>query len=346
MKKILLYILFVSVIGLIQACQKDSDDFIPTDTTVLKTASKPDTVWENEASLMLPPANTTVPLLDIEKLNKELAPPTFNDTITAERGGKINLSDDMYIEVPSNACVNKANVLCRGKVDFEVMILRTKGELIAYDKPTVASGRLLTSGGVFYISAKQNGSEVRLALNKSLKIRYKMPTIDSRMQIFSGKFVNRLQFDWAIYTGTISQSIVKTWADSLRGIKGYEIICDRLGWISCNTINESVNNNAGSKFCVAMPDTLTNRNTSVYVVLKNSQSVVKLEGVPALRQFCLPATLRGLPIGQPVTVVSMTQINGSAFMDIQEVTITATNIVRMKPQRLPIIELRKKILSL
>ncbi len=346
MKKISLYILSLIIIGLTEACQKDSDDFIPTNTTILKTAPKPDTVWENEASLILPPANTTVPLLDIEKLNKELAPPIINDTINAEKGGKINLSDDMYIEVPSNACVNKANVLCRGKVEFEVMILRTKGELMAYDKPTVAGGKLLNSGGVCYIYAKQNGSEVRLALNKTLKIRYKMPIVDPRMQIFSGKFVNRLQFDWATYTGTISQSTVKIWTDSLRSTKGYEITCDRLGWISCNTINESSNTNTGTKFCVAMPDTLTNRNTSVYVILKNTQSVVKLEGVPALKQFCLPATLRGLPIGQQVTVISVTQINGIALMDTQEVTVAAINTVRMKPQRISIIELRKKILSL
>ncbi len=344
MRKIFFYISLASITVFNEACQKDKDEFIPTDTTVIKTGTKVDTIWENEADLQVPTGGVTVPLLEIEKLYKELSSPLVPDTISAEQGGKIKLQDDVYIEFPSNSCVTKSNVPCRGRIDVEVIILRTKGELITYDKPTTAAGRLLTSGGVLFITAKQNGVEVRLATGKSIKIRYKMPAVEANMQVLAGRFLNRLQFEWTTFTSTGTQTGVSIWTENALQKKGYDVVCDRLGWISCNKLNLAAN--LSTKFCVTVADTFTNRNTSVYLALKNSLSVVKLEGIPTTKQFCLPLTFKGLPIGEQVSVVSVTNVNGRFYTDIQEATIAINNTVRMKPQLIPLIELRKKILNL
>ncbi len=344
MKKIFFYILLVFIIATNEACDKDTDEFIPTTTTVISTVSKVDTVWENEANLQIPTGGVTVPLFEIEKLYKELSSPLVSDSISAEQGGKIKLQDNMYIEFPANSCVNKLNVPCRGKIDVEAIILRTKGELITYDKPTTAAGRLLTSGGVLFITAKQNGVEVRLATGKSIKIRYKMPVVEPNMQVLAGRFLNRLQFEWATFASTGTQTGVTIWTENALEKKGYDVFCDRLGWISCNKLNLATN--VSNKFCVTVADTFTNRNTSVYLALKNSLSVVKLEGMPSTKQFCLPLTFKGLPIGEQVSVVSVTNVNGRFYTDIQETTVGVNNTVRLKPQPILLIELRKKILNL
>ena len=344
MRKIFIYILFIHIIATNEACYKDTDEFIPTTTTVISTATKVDTVWENEANLQIPASGVTVPLFEIEKLYKELGSPLVSDSIIAEQGGKIKLPDDMYIEFPANSCVNKLNVPCRGKIEVVATILRTKGELITHDKPTTAGGRLLISGGTLYIMAKQNGVEVRLATGKSIKIRYKMPVVEPNMQVLVGKSLNRLQFEWATFTSSSAQTGVSIWSENTLEKKGYDVVCDRLGWVSCNKLNLATN--LSTRFCVTVADTFTNRNTSVYLALKNSLSVIKLEGIPTTKQFCLPVTFKGLPIGEPVSVVSVTNVNGRFYTDIQEAKIEVNNNIRLKPLPIPLIELRKKILNL
>ena len=150
MKKIFLYVFCLSVILLSDACQKDKDDFIATGTTVIQTTAKADTIWENESDLQAPVIGVPTQLLNIEKLISQLNKPIIKDSISAEQGGKIELPDDVSLEFPSTPCVSKNNQALKGKLEIEVLILRTKGELIAHDKPTISGGRLLISGGVYF----------------------------------------------------------------------------------------------------------------------------------------------------------------------------------------------------
>jgi hypothetical protein len=345
MKKILFYIPVLFALILSEGCYKDKDEFIVTSVEKIPVSSvKSDTIWEDESKLIIP-SGVIVPLLNIEKLIKELNLPILKDTFIAEQGGKLELPDDITIEIPSSSCINKNNNQpCRGKLDVEYLVLRTKGELIAHDKPTISLGRLLTSGGVVYLMVKQNGSEVKLASNKTVKVRFKTKTTESGMLLFEGKSLNRLQFDWFPIGITANRDMVTTWADSSREKKGYQLLLDRFGWINCDKFNEETN--LTNKFCVAIPDTFTNRNTSVYLAFKDINSVVKLEGTPLLKQFCIPVSYKGIPVGKQVTVISISNIEGRYFMATQEVKVESVNNIRLIPQRLASEEIKKKILNL
>ena len=95
-----------------------------------------------------------------------------------------------------------------------------------------------------------------------------------------------------------------------------------------------------------MPDSFTNRNTSVYIAFKDILSVVKLEGTPVTKQFCIPPSYKGIPIGKQITVVSISNINGRSYMDVQDATITATNTVRLQPKFFSLDDIKKKISNL
>jgi hypothetical protein len=343
MKKILFYISVLFTLILSEGCYKDKDEFIVTSVEkILVSSAKSDTIWEDESKLIIP-SGVTVPLLNIEKLINDLNLPIIKDTFIAEQGGKLELLDDLIIEFPSSSCVNKSNNQpCKGKMDVEYLVLRTKGELIAHDKPTISLGRLLTSGGVVYLMVKQNGVEVKLAPNKTIKIRFKTKITESGMLLFEGKNLNRLQFDWLPIS--TSRDIITTWADSSQEKKGYQLLLDRFGWINCDKFNDEPN--LTNKFCVAVPDTFTNRNTSIYLAFKDINSVVKLEGAPLLKQFCIPLSYKGIPVGKQVTVISISNIDGRYYMDSQETKIELINTIRLKPQRLTADDLKKKILNL
>lgn len=343
MKKRFFYIIAtLSLLIFGESCLKDKDEFIPTTTTTIPTSTaKSDTIWEDESNLQIP--IVTVPLLNVEKLINNISPIILKDSITAEQGGKINISDDITIEFPSSACVNKNNQLCKGKLEIEHLVLRTRGEMIAFDKPTISLGRLLISGGVLYLSAKQSGQEVRLAAGKTVKIRYRMPNLESGMLLFEGKYLNRLQFNWLPITSTLRESVT-TWTDSSQEKKGYQLLVDRFGWINCDKFNDE--QNLTNKFCVALPDSFTNRNTSVYLAFKDINSVVKLEGTPSVKQFCIPATYKGIPIGRQVIAIAITNIDGRFYMALQDATVSSTNTVKLSPQRLSLDEIKKKILNL
>ena len=342
MKKIFLYIFCLSIILFTDACQKDKDEFIPTSTTVIPTTAKADTIWENESDLQAPVIGVPIQLLNIEKLIGELNKPIIKDSISAERGGKIELPDDVSLEFPSTPCVSKNNQALKGKLEIEIQILRTRGELIAHDKPTISAGRLLISGGVVFLSAKQNGIEVKLGQNKTIKVRYKIRNTEGVMSLFEGKNLNRLQFDWVPISS--NRDMVTTWADSAQEKKGFQLLLDRFGWINCDRFNDEPN--LTNKFCVAMPDSFTNRNTSVYIAFKDILSVVKLEGTPLTKQFCIPQSYKGIPIGKQVTVVSISNLNGHSYMDVQDATISASNTIRLQPKIFSLDDIKKKISNL
>ena len=345
MKKFILYVTYIFSLGLLfQSCEKDSDELIVIDKTPVSIPTvKQDTIWEDESLLQAPVAGVQLPLLSIEKLINAIKVPITVDSIIAEQGGKIEVGD-FTIEIPSGACINKGtNLACKGSVEVNFLLLRTRGELITHDRATIAQGKLLTTGGVIYLALKQNGNEVRLALNKTIKIKYRMSEIEAGMQVFEGKNLNRLQFDWSL--GILSnRNTVETWFDSAQQKKGYEVQLDRLGWTSCVKYNESTS--LSTKFCVALPDSFTNRNTSVYVLFRDMISVVKLEGAPLLKQFCLPISYKGLPIDKQATVLVIANVNGRSYVAYQEVKVTSNNVIRLQPQSIATEELKKKILNL
>ena len=344
MKKLIVSILFLSLVTFCPSCKKDSDEFIVTGTTtlILKDTIK-DTVWEDESKLVTLPTT-----FNIEKLANELSKTSDKNVFDAELGGKITTPEDVTVNIPANACVTKTNQPCTGKIDIEILFLKTKGELIANDKPTTSGGKLLISGGVVKIMASQSGQEVKIASGKSLKIRFKNASPDPNMRFFEGKTDGRFKFDWVQIIGTGSQNIanVTTWADSTlnRENRGYEIVTDRFGWINCDKFSDD--QNLTNKFSVALPDTFTNRNTSVYIVFKDINSVVKLEGNPSTKQFSIPNGYKGIPIGRNVIVVSTSKFDTQSMLDVQETTVTATTTVKMKPQRSTPEEMKKKIHNL
>jgi hypothetical protein len=317
MKNFVFYI-FASMLVLVAAsCRKDTTVFIPTDTI---TIIESDTTWDNDLLSKSNLSTNLLPILSIEKLVSQLSAEPKFDTCNAERGGTITVPDNVTVTIPASACVNAQNRACTGKLDVEILILRKKGDFIAYNLPTSSGSKQLISGGVVSVRVRQNGQEVKLGIGKTIKVRYLMPEPDAQMQLFEGRIDGRFNFDW-VQLPTVGQvsarPSVAIWADSTQR-RGYDMVLDRFGLINCGKFggdSTSFNN----KFTVMLPESFTNLNTSVYVAFKEMNSVLSLTGDPRTKTFVTIG--RGLPVGRVVTVVAMGFVKEKFYFAKQEVTI-------------------------
>ncbi len=321
MKKFAYYIAAFLLVFAAASCKKDSSEFIPIETI---TIIEGDTIWDDDLSAKSNLSTTLLPPLSIEKLVSQLSAEPKHDTCNAERGGTIIIPDNVTVTIPANACVNLLNKPCTGKLDVEILVLRKKGDFIAYNLPTSSLGRQLISGGVVSVKVRQNGQEVRLALGKAIKVSYVMTEPDNQMQLFDGKIDGRFKFDWLpislLGTGVVLPNVT-IWADSSQLRRGYNLVLDRFGLINCDKLSGD-STSFNNKFSVTLPETFTNVNTSVYVAFKNMNSVLSLTGDARTKAFV--ASGRGLPIGRVVTIVTMSYIRDKFYFAKQEVTIQST----------------------
>lgn len=317
MKNFGFYIFALIFVLAVASCRQDTVEFIPIDTI---TIVESDTTWDDDLLSKSNLSTTFLPTLSIEKLVSQLSAEPKFDTCNAERGGTITVPDNVTVTIPASACVNAQNRACTGKLDVEILVLRKKGDFIAYNLPTSSGNRQLISGGVVSVRVRQNGKEVKLANGKTIKVRYLMTEPDTQMQLFEGKIDGRFNFDW-VAIPTVGQSgtrlSVLPWADSLQR-RGYDMVLDRFGLINCDKFSGD-STNFNNKFMVSLPETFTNLNTSVYVAFKEMNSVLSLVGNSKARAF-IPSG-RGLPVGRVVTVVVMGFVKEKFYFSKQEVTI-------------------------
>ena len=332
MKNFLLTILASLLLLGSQSCGKDTDEFIPINTT---TTVKSDTSWQYDLLKLTDISSSVIPLLNIEKLMAELAAAPVQREMNAERGGTITTLDNVTVEFPANSCTTLSNRPCTGTLKVEILVLRKKGEFLLNNIPTVSLGKQLTSGGAVLVKVLQNGEEVKLARNMSYKIRFAPTgTVDTEMKLFDGKQAGRFNFLWTPIapTGQTPQPQLNIFRDSVQGrtIFGYDLALDRFSWINCDKFSGD-STTLTNKFCVALADTFTNQNTSVFVVFKEINSVINLIGDGKVRQFCVPANYRGLPIGKLVTLISITSVKDRIYIGKKDATISANASIRLEP---------------
>ncbi len=316
-----------------QSCGKDSDEFIPTNTTTI-VINKGDTTWQTDLTTLNNVPTSQVPPLNIEKLMGELVSEPTEHEVSAERGGIITTPDNVTVEFQANSCVNQNNRPCTGALKVEVLVVRKKGEFLLNNLPTISGGKQLISGGAVRVKVSQNGAEVNVLRTNPYRIRFQ-PTLtpDPTMQLFDGKQLGRFNFDWvAIPTSLPNAPRLATWADSSQGRRttGYELLLDRFSWINCDRFSGD-STSLTNKFCVALPDSFTNQNTSVFAVFRDINSVVSLVGDGRTKQFCVPSNYRGLPIGRVINIISIATIKDRIYIGKKEVTIAANAVIPVQP---------------
>ncbi|MFT3682546.1 MAG: hypothetical protein QM791_19985 [Ferruginibacter sp.] len=300
--KFKLYISFFLTLITFTACQKNLDVFVPDPGQRLG----PDTTWVNAI-------NDTQ---QISLLMDELALSAQADSVeVTDDNNTVLFSSGIQCEFTANSLVNAANEPVAGKIKVEALLLKTKGDLIRMNKPTVSDDKLLVSGGAINIHLTKNDEDLTIDTAKELLLKYPVQSNTVTSKLFYGEEIFPGVFNWAKYTNDIGGFVT---TDN----QEYSIKCGRTGWISpalwfdINTPETSID--------ASLPAHFTNANTKVFLVFKNSFSVVAFNPDVAKRKFAsIP-----LPSGEAVTMVVLSRQNNEFYLGHTDATISAGSITQ------------------
>jgi len=291
----------------LSACQKNTDIFVPDPGQ----PNGPDTAWYSVITAAMPVSN----------LKNNIVVAAHHDTITAGSNiASIATSSGLQVSFPPNSFVNAAGQTVTGKVDVEIMVVKTKGDMVRLNKPTTSNGRLLVSGGELFINLKKNGVPVHLAPGIKYNIRYSDGIPNQAMDFFVGDETNTEQFNWIPNPDTANNKF-------FIGTQSYEIYTNHLRWINCDYFYDTTGIQRVSVSADLAPY-YTNANTVAFTVFKDFRSVVGMYGNVNTRKF----TTGKLPAGKVITVVVISKQANDYYLGHEStVTIAPTTGNQIQP---------------
>ncbi|MGG9962040.1 hypothetical protein [Ferruginibacter sp. SUN106] len=293
MNKKIVTILLISTAFLLNACQKNTDIFVP-DAGQLNGA---DTTW-----------NTTVPTTaPVFSLQSSLLSEPVRDSFEINANTvTITASNGLQITFPPLSCVTLAGLPVTGKVYVEARLVKAKGDMILLNKPTTSNGRMLVSGGEIFISISKNGQPLQLAPNVKIYVRYADAPTNQQMKLFFGDESVAGQFNWIPNTSTDTLGI---------GSQFYELAISHLRWINCDYFYDTATITR-SQVSASLPSNYTNANTTAFLVFKDFRSVLRMNAEVPERRFITGK----VPNGKAAVVVVISKQGNDYFLGKETIT--------------------------
>jgi hypothetical protein len=320
--------LIIMIAGLLlQSCQKDVDSFTPNVTT------GPDTTW-------VPAVTATMPVnvlrerlrLELQRDSSELIG-TNAITVTTNAGLKITFA--------ANSFTTLAGTIATGRIRFETLLLRRRGEFIRMGFPTVSNGNTMASGGELLVIARKDSNELQLAPLRNINLRYDQPNVLQGLKIFNGvNFSVPQPFNWQFNQDTTNNKVYAL-------ANAYELIVNKLGWINPGKIPDTTGI-PQTRLTPLLPAHYTNANSMVFVSYNNQPSVTIMEPVVSGRMFrSLP-----VPVGAQVSVIVISKMADDYFLGHSVVTalqptgINGLQQVQLNPVRTSLDNIKSYLNSL
>jgi hypothetical protein len=223
MKKISLYVLLFSIgifIG-INACSKRPEEVNPSDNSL-------NTYFANQK----------------KKTQKFTINANENNVIYGSKGTKVSLGGGTLRTMTGQKVT--------GNVTLELKEVTELSEMIVNNAPTVSNGQILTSGGEVYVTASQNGAQLKLDDNASFFVSIAAPrgTTDS-MNVFTGRDSSGTIVWTPTQADTVNSRVIipadstqNRWDTSayyqsldwaiINKVNEYVLKCTQFGWINCD----------------------------------------------------------------------------------------------------------------
>ncbi|MEY4933889.1 MAG: hypothetical protein RIS64_248 [Bacteroidota bacterium] len=324
-----------------QACKKDIEQFLVERTEII------DPLAEKKWNALAPALNDTT--IAINQVFKNLVATPESKTVNLASGGLYTFSNGCTVRLAPNACVSGNGQVASGAAQLEVVLIKSRGDMVQYRMETVSDGKLLESGGQLFVRVSQNNQELSLANNQAITINYTIPsTPNGQMQIFNGTERTDGRVNWVLNQDSTANNVFVR-RDSFSNNYLYGLTCNRLRWINCDYFRGDTSNLV--KYYVQMADSFTNVNTGVFTVFRNLNAMIGLQGDSTTRKFGVPNGYRGVPTGSAVTFVSISRLgrdstNYRYYLGTSDITITGNVTYALNPVRKTLAEIRTFLNSL
>jgi len=282
------------------SCKKDEDTITP--------------VVEETTPTTNTPTSSTSNLSDI--FNQNVTDNTQSFNVDASTWSSFTGSKGTYAYIPANSFKNNSGNIVSGNISIELIEIQTKADMIWMNKTTTSNGQLFVSGGELSIKAFQNGQQLTLSQNGYVSIQ--MPTNNpTNMSLFSGTEDATGNVNWDT---TSTPAAVDSSGSFVFTIYNGTLGSDSLGWINCDYFFGQVNL---TTLNITVPTFHNNTNTNTFLFFHNIYSVAGTVwdgNVPHFRSYT-----NSVPIGQQITIVSISEINGQLYSSFTPITLTANH---------------------
>jgi hypothetical protein len=320
MKQFLKYFLITfAIVSTLNACNKAmSDEFVSYNNNQLN-----DTIWTNSG-------------YNSSSLNRIIFPEvtrntTLVDSFDCQLEGKLSFGDSIQISIPANSCIyNNGSPITSNSsiIKAEITLLKKKGDFVKYATPTTNIFTLLEASNYCNIRLTKDGKEVSIAPNNQIKIKIKDSTASSNMKFFAGNAIKYFKDSLFIWSPS-NDGKVDVWKDNSSAGKtlGYEYTTNRIKWFG--TANYVDSNVAKTKLNVILSPNFTNKNTTVFAVLKNSKTVINLLSNNENRTFFT----FNIPVNAEFTLVAIAKINNDYYLDSRVIKNASSNPISLSPYK-------------
>ncbi|MFP5042019.1 hypothetical protein [Parasediminibacterium sp. JCM 36343] len=325
----LLFVNIFLLLGLVlamQSCKKAavSDVFVSDTTNVLN-----DTVWIKNDSAISP--------IVASSLNEPVVVDSFNCT----EDGTISFGDSISASFPKAGCMVSntpgSTIKTPLKVRAEIVVLRTKGDLIRFGIPTVSNNALLEAGVYVNIRLRNNKKDVYWnSAVAPILIKIKASSPSQEMKYFSSPFATSSAFYYWVSNpmGGIGRNSVSPFKDSVLGSNakktGYIINTTQIGWFGCSTTLDNSPATQQTRLNVSLPLNFTNKNTVVYASFDNKKTVIRLASNPYGRSYYSPTTV---PKNTKLTILTISKIGSEYYLGTNVTQVTSNVPISVVPEK-------------
>ncbi len=255
-------------------------------------------------------------------VNNEIANDFFAAKATPEQGFTIdnsseqviNTSGGMTVTVPANAFTDKDGNAVTGDIDFDIIEIYEKSDMIFSEKPTISNGNVLISGGEFSFTATKDGEELQLKDNTTINVNSPTSSMDPSMSLFiGGEDPATGEFNWEQLFGNNQLDS----ANSQAAIYVFDI--DTLGWINVDKFYGG----STTSITVNLEEGFTIDQAHTFVVFDNLQSVIGLYGAGSATSY----TPSNMPLSEDITVLCVAAKDGRLYVAEESLTITTNATV-------------------
>jgi len=141
---------------------------------------------------------------DIGRLNdvlKKYEVPSQIFKITSEKPSVVTGRKGTKISINPNDLITESGKPLGQNIEVEVKELTNQGQLLSSNAQTVSDGKLLISGGAYFIGMTSNGEQLKLKEGKNLSVQFPKLS-DKEMALFYGQRNDLGQMNWLKATET------------------------------------------------------------------------------------------------------------------------------------------------
>lgn len=290
-----LNLLVAIAIFCLASCKKDTDEFVPYTESDFS-----DTTW----------TNTSISDTKSKAIVNALSSPASTNNFGATNSLAVDISSSTQLILPANSYLLNGNNYT-GIVSASLNSLLTKGDFVRNLISNTGTNPLQETVAAFNLNLKTVAKET---LEFKSQSKFNVNYADSNFPVVG----------YSYYFGTIANAnqggMIWNAADSSIGklqngpvtIQGnsktaYIIESNKLGWLAINK-NLNIANTANCN--VILPINFTNKNTAVFVVLKNKNVVLRLAADANSKSFIGTK----LPQGEEATFVALSYLDNKFYL--------------------------------